>query len=632
MRLKKSIVNMGGSTYTAVQFNYAPPKDKKIIAGKLYFIHAFDKEENPDSKFEEIVNKIMEMVNILENEKLLTLIGLTGDLKRLNQQNSLVKLENVLWGKPDKLTNELNDYITPIEIQCEGKSILNFTRNEINFHKGNLKVFPKGNSKNKIYIINPGEEEFEFKINGEIFNSTNIKSKLTPMDIESLLYAGAYFQYRIGNSRKALDILRRSLRDKYLTKTVVEAFTAEERINCLNLLSSAVHNRKISIQPKIWGEPRFMEGKIEDEVFEPKVCLMDLLDMFETNGDKFIPAPSEEYKRIGREVIDNYNVFREDKSVIITGSFKDLVYTKDRLNISIKYKIPGCILINPRQAKSVGFDSNTFSAAIYREQTIIKDGAINLEKWSLLVSEKTLDFLKSLEIANLFMVEENNKFYFPNYALVTLNVSDLPLYVAGCTAEEDNLNYILNLCYDKKAAECKRKVLKYFIENYNCNGNYSNFKYTKEQYDLLKSYGLTFDGIYEGIENKEINNRTERYECRFLEFELKGFSSIPKVEDLILKMKCEINKFNGPELIMSNYISYLKENKSTKSVDRLIKLLEEQKQIIKTNTKILARIKLYKITTGGWWQGLKTDCKGNYLYQDKDKTLIIKANRKIVEI
>lgn len=60
------------------------------------------------------------------------------------------------------------------------------------------------------------------------------------------------------------------------------------------------------------------------------------------------------------------------------------------MNVSVRYEIPGSVTINPKQAKAVGFKSNIFSAKIFREQTIIKNGDINIDKFKALISKETL--------------------------------------------------------------------------------------------------------------------------------------------------------------------------------------------------------------------------------------------------
>ncbi|WP_297427706.1 hypothetical protein [Clostridium sp.] len=253
------------------------------------------------------------------------------------------------------------------------------------------------------------------------------------------------------------------------------------------------------------------EENTEEESFENLPCLMDLLNLFEKNGDRFIPMPLKQYRRIGKKVVDNYNVFKMDGKVELTSDLVNLVFSKEKMNISIIYEIPGYVTINPRQAKAVGFSTNIFNAKIFREQTIIKDGNINIEKFQILASADTLEYLNGLKVEELFTFPENKDYKNDAYTLIELNVSKLPV-------------------------------------------------------------------------------------------------------------------------LMRKYIEYLIENHIESSFGELNKLLEEQKLLIKKNTRILAQIKLIKAITVDWWQGLKLDSKGNYLYTRDNKTLVIKLARKNIEI
>jgi hypothetical protein len=46
----------------------------------------------------------------------------------------------------------------------------------------------------------------------------------------------------------------------------------------------------------------------------------------------------------------------------------------------------------------------------------------------------------------------------------------------------------------------------------------------------------------------------------------------------------------------------------------------------------LASKKIALVLTGEWFAGLEVDKKGNYLYSDGTDTLVIKANRTVIEL
>ncbi|MHC1682828.1 MAG: hypothetical protein AB6733_07765 [Clostridiaceae bacterium] len=520
-----------------------------------------------------------------------------------------------------------------VNIESKGNSILYLTKKNSKIASDKLNINLLSKNYNKFYIISTSAENFKIQINDEIFNSSIINEEISQKDLENLLYTLVYEKYYQGKSDEALDILINSIKDKYLINLIINSFTSQERQQCEDILLKAAHNRKINLKSRIWVMPRLMNGTLTGNNFEDNVpCFVELLRKFNENKDKFIPLSSKQYKRIGKKVVDNYNSFKSDSSVKLLADFKDLVYTKDRLNISIRYEIPGFVTINPRQAKAVGLKTNVFPSKIYREQTIIKDGEININKLTLLVSKKTLSYLNKLKIEGLFTTIENKQILVKGYTLIELTPSKIPILNRSYILKSDNLDYLLDAYYKQRESECKQKVLKFFIENQMNPKEVRVKKYSKNQIALLESYGLDSKGVYRGIDNKIVKEFFDQYQCRIFEFSLKGFSTLPKVDDLLKKIKEDNKKLNGPETLMMEYVQYLKENKFDTSYEMLTKLLEEEKAIIRENTKTLAEIKLAKSLTGGWWEGLKLGSRGNYIYEKGDRTLIIKVIKRTVSL
>jgi hypothetical protein len=642
MRLKKSIVKIGRNTYNVIGFNYRPPKDKIITENRMQLIQILSRDNSTYPKIDELIENVKKTVSLLKDNNLLAVIrfsnpgqykvvvkeGLRREEDSKNQSGELKSAGNSGFLQEDAKEPE-----GLIEINSPGSILIHITKKALKTCKDDLKIKLSTKTSNKFYIVYPSSERSQFTINGENYNFSKIKGNLTDKDIENLLYGLAYEEYAKGDNSKALDIITTTLKDKYLAKLIFEAFTANERQRCRDILLSAALNKKANIQPKVWAEVRKLEGNLSEQEFDDKGhSIMELLKVFEKNGDKFIPLPSENYKRIGKQVVDYYNAFKVDNSTKFTGDFRNLVFTKDKLNISVRYEIPGVVVVNPRQARAVGFKTNIFNAKMFREQTIIRDGKINIDRFQALVSRATLSHLSGIGLKNLYTEAHINDYSFPGYTLISLDISKLPVVNRGYVLREDSLDYLLETCYEQKAAECRQKVLKYLLENQCRSLSYENIHYTKEQYELLTSFGLNPDGIYEGIDNKPAGESGEPYEYRIFEFGIKGFSTMPKVEEVMGKIRIGSKSLNGPETLMSDYIMHLEKNRYTCCHKQLNRLLEEQKVIIKRCTRSLAEIKLAKALTGGWWQGLELDFRGNYLYASRDKTLVIKVVKRTVEV
>ncbi|MDP4090938.1 MAG: hypothetical protein Q8930_16945, partial [Bacillota bacterium] len=520
-----------------------------------------------------------------------------------------------------------------IKLQCPGSSILYTTRVNSRLEKDSLDSSLSSKAENKFYIIHPSKEDFFFNINDQVYNTAKIKSSLTTKHIEGLLYTFAYEEYYKGNSDTALEIVQKTLKDKYLTVLLLNAFTAKERQSCADTLLAAAHDKKLNLTARLWCRARFLEGSLsEEEALQRNSCLMELLEVLGTNGDRYIPLSSDKYRRIGKRVVDNYNVFKIDRSRWVTADFNDLVFTKEKLNVSIRYEIHGFAAINPRQAKAAGFKNNNMPVKMFREQTIIKDGEMNMDTLRALVSSNTMEYLKGLGIRDFFSVLDNTECPYQGYTLIELNLAKIPVISRSYILKNDSLDYILEACFAQRAAECKQKVLKYYLEKAGKVTVHTGQTFTKQQLELLNSYSIDQNGIYHGVDNKIVIEGKDQYQCRFFEFSIKGFSTLPKVDAVISKMKDRNRKLNGPETVMARAIKYITDRGWERNVEELNRRLEDQKSIIRRNTRNLARIKLVKTLTGSWWQGLKADGKDNYLYEKEDKTLVIKVVKKVINI
>lgn len=519
-----------------------------------------------------------------------------------------------------------------IEVKVEGKEniIVFLGKENYSIERGFLKVKLGVGEKGKFFIMLPNKEKLNFKINEQSYNSNRITGKISEKQLTDFLYKLAYIYYKNGESKNCIEVLYHNLKDRYLLNAVINSFTVKERERCKNLLKLAGDNRKIKFSGRVWKPARILLGLVQkNETLEDGPCILKLLLTLEKNGDKFIPLNKEKYKRIGKKVQDGYNSFRADKVKMLTADFSQLVFSKEKLNISVRYEIPGQVIINPRQARAVGFSSNKFKAKIYREQTIIKDGDINIDTFKALICKDTLAYLQRLGLEQLYKPLDFEDSNYLNYILVEFNISKLPVINRNCVEDKNNLDHILDLVYEQRMAESRQKVLKYFISKAPVGEFNEKRSYTREQLDLLYTYGLDSNGVYCGVDNKLIHDSAEQYEYKSFQFALKGFSTLPRIQQLLEKMNTGTIRTKGPEAVMASYIKELEGKKLISNRAELVKLLEKDKLIIKKITRQLAIIKLIQALTGGWWQGLQLDKNNNYFYEGKKGTLVIKVIKKI---
>jgi hypothetical protein len=212
-----------------------------------------------------------------------------------------------------------------------------------------------------------------------------------------------------------------------------------------------------------------------------------------------------------------------------------------------------------------------------------------------------------------------------------------------------DLNYVASLVSDINKLEAEQKVINYYLDKIEEEGTSAAKKiglfkkYSIEQMEFLKSNGINEKMYYNDIDRKVAEKGTDFYLARELSFGIKGCTSIPKVEEVLEKMKLiesgEVLKTNLLTNIMINYINFLTLTMKDKGIDintynkRTREFFEKEeefikKRLIKTRIEINS-IKMALILTGDWYQGLTQDEKklDTFYYDFNGQTLVIKTDR-----
>jgi len=472
------------------------------------------------------------------------------------------------------------------------------------------------------------------KINDELIDLNKIKfGKLPDTTTANLLYALAYENYYKGNREVCLDILK-DLRDKHLIDAQLNAFTIDESSKFLKELNKCIFS----------NSTRYQSGKAPVNYLPANdaFCIMDLLGILCEEGNYYIPDMSS-YKRIGLQVEDTFNLFTPKRDYDIFAPFNDnIVYNKNKLNISIKFTRDGVVAINPKRAKQVGLPESIDSRQ-FQTHTIIKDGHLNMEKIKVKLSTETGLKLMRLQI----------------------DVLDSSSYFLTCSSQDDkdifeidltklpviNRNYLNDSTIDKvfetivaiTEDEVFQKVVNWMVSNH----PYKEYKtdsfgrppvYNAEQVEVLKEHGLNEFLTYAGVNRKVTEkNEDDYYEARELEFMLKGCSSIPAIEKGIDTYNAAISKGKEPNFMskcivrsidaINDGIQSLGINKGTKEEREFLdKCLKTTKAKLNANRNTLSAIKMAKVLTSSWWEGLTIDGdKYTYTSSNGDSTLVIKT-------
>jgi hypothetical protein len=395
------------------------------------------------------------------------------------------------------------------------------------------------------------------------------------------------------------------LADKLLNDDAEKLFYALGDNHYYRMLSNAFGKQKLNAFKTAIKEciadvsKRFPDGgkaKIQ-KVDENAYCLMNLInDLGELENCLFYPNhPEFKYNRIGRKMVSSASVLTEAEKKLLSEAknveeankllkefeekkvdvkfvaldkdkgyaLTDLVWNEERANLSIRICITGEAILPENK-----FKIDKVATYKYNTFTIIKDGIVNVEKLPVSYSD---------ELYQLIMNKGINADIDETAGTIVLKLNSLPLVnkrmVKAISANELAKQEwaLIRLQGDKKVYDYYRKTLfpkesKSFIE-----------LYSQEAADWLKEVGVTdYNGFAPKVTAEE---STDFYMSVNLITKIKGLSSLPKVEDVVAKIKA------GKELKLSEWVMADAINKYAAQLDSdIYKSLgeEQQKEMLKT--------------------------------------------------
>ena len=303
------------------------------------------------------------------------------------------------------------------------------------------------------------------------------------------------------------------------------------------------------------------------------------------------------------------------------------MFSKDKLNVSIRLVIPGVVELDENKAKAVDLNSK-IDSRIYRNHNIIRDGILNMNEIEVLLDKNTLN---ELNIEGNFVKDLGNVDYEgKTYTRAVLELSKLP--VVSQIDKYNKTEDILDLVINRDEEIAKNKVIKHYLDELtNKEGTYKTFMgggYTPEQVDVLSEHGLDKFGNYVGVDRK-LADRDDFYEVRKIEFQIKGQANIPSVNAVLKKIR-ENKKLNNIDKVLKGYLDDFKIYEDDREI--LETMLRESNKVLNLINLRLNSIKISKILTGDWFDNVDVDKKGNYVYAGDKGTLVIKANREKVYV
>lgn len=442
------------------------------------------------------------------------------------------------------------------------------------------------------------------------------KGKIGATTKTQAMYGLAYMTYRDNDRLGAFQIAKSQLKDKYLTRMIGESLTNQEVGNTMNALYDATFMYdKRELEGKCG--PSFMATGSKFSVLDVLASIASSESLFAFNYDTpgvtadFVKARDKyvtDYKRTTRKVTDEQNSFTR-KAGHLTSDFDGLVFSEDRLNVSVRYTIEGTVELNKRAADRVGLDIN-HPSYMYRNMTIVKDGNLN---------HPVIEMHADPEIYKLLTeVNKTYKGFIRAQAGGTflIDFSKLPL-VKSTSVPEFDKNAIAEVTRELSRLAITQKGLKYALDELpdavEKKGEFKSL--TADQIKVLEDHGINYDGSYSGIANKAATaDQSDSYQTREIKTQVVGFASLPSLN--AIKKKLDANKKPTPsEQAVLDAYTVAKDAVAGMSNAAARKYLRER---IRTNRRELlvkrgelSSLKMTTVLNRAWFDGIVLDEKNS---------------------
>jgi hypothetical protein len=506
-------------------------------------------------------------------------------------------------------------------------------------------------------MVGSNIKEIHFFSSNEIGNP---KGKSTVED-DSALYGAIYVLADKLMNDDAEKIFY-TLGDQFYYQMLANAF-GKQKLNafknaikeCVNDTAKRFPNGKSPIQ------------KVDDNAY----CFMNLISDLGDMGCMFYPNHDEfNYNRIGiKRVARGNDLSDADKKRLTEASnveeaakiveelkeknveikfvnsnpdrgyyLTDLVWNEARANLSIRIYIEGEAILpeNKFGIDKVGsFKYNTF--------TIVKDGILNVSKIPVNYSDELLALLQKNNVS--YLVSGIQSGTDKSDLRIIIDLSSIPVINRGMV-KAISANDLAKAEWDLLKLQGDKKVYDYYRKSLfpKTSKSFLELGLSQECVDWLKEVGITdFNGFAPKTDAAE---STDFYMSVNLETKIKGLSSLPKVEDVVAKIK------DGKALKLNEWImaDAIKKYQAQLESDIYKTLPEEgQKGILKTyletKSEILnkqrrkalqeiAQIKFALILSKKWFKEFKSfdENKLSVKFDEQDLEFTFDMSEKEVKI
>lgn len=413
-----------------------------------------------------------------------------------------------------------------------------------------------------------------------------------------VVYAAAALMLANEWADEALELMS-GIGDVKVVQMVSNAWTLDDYARAAVWMRQAVFN----------SNARFAGGKKVGCLPDPDAfCVLDALELLSSDSEAFMhPSKGFEYKRTGvpRKRKEGYPPFIDDgKPVALTS----ITFNESRMNVSLLASATGTVNVGPND---LGLPEK-YPCVKFNNYTFVKDGNLNVEWIWAATSKETWEALYESTGA----VDPNYKW--EEGVPYMVDFQTMPMINSKYTSTEYSAQEVASLRIQELYGMVSQKCISYLLSQMEEEGFVEVAgDLSLEQQEFLASKGISPKGAYQPPTEK--GEVSDHYFAKTFSLKVKGWSSIPKVSDVIERV-AEGKKLNIPQAtVMTEYDAIEAKLVGKSGPERYTALLDMRDDIRSKLRAIRRQLQGIKFAVclkpGKWFSGMSRQ-DPVYLYGD----------------
>ncbi len=587
---------------------------------------------NNDCSWSEVTKSLKNLSADLSSSSFIE-YGLYADSRRLTEMSEAIGGEKILASNFDEyeviFAEKISKSLSGAKKVTVDLSQFVDIKHNICFSIGDdNEILVYGINEDKQILLNSDVEKLYFFNEGSMLSTDELVfDDLAKKDLAKILYSSIYvLSDRTYNTD--VETMFSVLGDKYTFEMFNNSFGKQKLNQFKQYIKDCVTDES----------KRFISGKHLNLVLDENTyCFLNLIDdLMSDENNLFYPGhPDFNYKRIGTKkvIVDTHKITDEfnekiagcdsleDIKVLVeeelqktgvnaadlkfvdanpTKGYKltDFVWHESKANLSIRVRYEGYVELPTNK-----FNIDKIDTFIYRTYTIVKDGILNLSKLPVSLSPEVLAKLESIDGVTLSQRFEN---------VVVIDFSKLPI-INRSMVKEISAKNLAEMEWELLKLQANKKVYDYYEKSLFPRKSVGFIeKYGKEAEEWLKTLGITeFSGFAPKLTSAE---STDFYIAVLLDTKIGGFSSLPKVEDVVKKLDAGTALKANESLLVDAIEDYKKQIASDMYISQddetKAKMLQTWLSKVKTSfvsqkrkaMMEIAKIKFGLILSKGWFK------------------------------